>query len=80
MIIPATELQPGDQWVIDIGTVVIDGVSDPPPAESGFPRGIVLVHGRIVRGVGKGRGLRRWIMSPDQRLDIKRTPNRRSHD
>jgi hypothetical protein len=72
MTIPATELKPGDQWVSDSGTVVIDGVlrfaADPPL----WPRGQVRLYGRIVRGVGAGQQTRRWSFQPDQRLDIER--------
>jgi hypothetical protein len=74
MTIPATDLEPGDRWVSDTGTVVIDGVlrfaADPPL----WPRGQVRIYGRILRGVGKGRQTRTWSFQPDQSLDIEREP------
>jgi hypothetical protein len=72
MTIPATELQPGDRWVSDSGTVVIDGVLRFAPDPPLWPRGQVRLYGRIVRGVGAGRRTRTWSVQPDQSLDIER--------
>jgi hypothetical protein len=72
MIIPATDLKPGDQWVSDSGTVVIDGVLQFAPDPPVWPRGQVRLYGRIVRGVGAGRRTRIWSFQPDQPLDIER--------
>jgi hypothetical protein len=72
MMITATDLQPGDQWVNDSGTVVIDGVLRVAPDPPIWPRGQVRLSGRIVRGVGAGRRTRTWSVHPDQPLDIER--------
>jgi hypothetical protein len=74
MIIPATDLEPGDRWVSDSGTVVIDGVLRFAPDPPTWPRGQVRLYGRIVRGVGAGRRTRTWSFQPDQHLDIEREP------
>jgi hypothetical protein len=72
MIITATDLKPGDQWVSDSGTVRIDGVLRFAPDPPIWPRGQVRLYGRIVRGVGAGRRTRIWRVQPDQSLAIER--------
>jgi hypothetical protein len=71
MIIPATDLKPGDQWVIDKARIVIENVSRIPAIAPDWPRGAVLIHGCILRGVGRGLR-RRWTLQPEQSLDIER--------
>jgi hypothetical protein len=72
MIVTATELEPGDRWVSDSGTVAIDGVLQFAPDPPIWPRGLVRIYGRIVRGVGAGRRTRIWRVQPEQTLDIER--------
>jgi hypothetical protein len=72
MIVTATKLEPGDRWVSDTGTVVIDGVLRFAPDPPIWPRGQVRIYGRIVRGVGVGRQTRIWSVQPDQSLAIER--------
>jgi hypothetical protein len=74
MIIPATDLEPGDRWVSDTGTVVIDGVLRFAPNPPIWPKGSVRVYGRIVPGYRAGRRTLSWIFHPDQSLAIKREP------
>jgi hypothetical protein len=74
MTIPATELESGDRWVSDTGTVVIDGVLRFAPNPPVWPRGQVRIYGRIVRGYRAGRRTLHWSFQPDQSLDIEREP------
>jgi hypothetical protein len=72
MTIPATDLKPGDQWVSEMETVVIDGVLRFAPDPPIWPRGQVRLYGRIIRGYRAGRRTLSWTFQPDQPLDIER--------
>jgi hypothetical protein len=67
-----TDVQPHDEWTSDSDTVVIHLVemlhaTDDEPAR-------VRLHGRIIRGLGRGQKIRTWSFVPDQRLEIVRHP------
>jgi hypothetical protein len=70
-IVTATDLEPGDQWVSEMETVVIDGVLRFAPNPPIWPQGSVRVYGRIVRGYRAGRRTLSWTFQPDQPLDIE---------
>jgi hypothetical protein len=74
MTIPATDLEPGDRWVSEMETVVIDGVLRFAPNPPIWPKGSVRLYGRIVRGYRAGRRTLSWTLQPDQALDIEREP------
>ena len=60
-------LLPGDRWVSDKDTVLVDHIE---MVHGDSP--LIRVYGRITRGWGRGNKLRSWTFLPDQLLEIER--------
>jgi hypothetical protein len=66
-----TNVRPGDQWVSDKETVVIDQIDEYEHEMLHVP--MIRLHGRITRGWGASNKRRTWVFNTDQRLEILRT-------
>jgi hypothetical protein len=69
---PVLEVIPGDEWTSDKDTVVIEKVEHLHP--QGDTPARVRMHGRIVRGTGRGAKTHTWSFVLEQRLEIVRRP------
>lgn len=66
----AETLEVGDRWE-GSATVVVHTVEKLPPNDY-YPLGRIRISGPIIRGFGKGRKTRTWVLHPDQGLEVIR--------